>query len=121
MREGAGTAYGKLILLGEHAVVYGVPALVLGIGLRCDASAREGGEGRTLSLLDRVTAADSAGDELARAFAALLDEGGAPAALRVEVRGDLPPGVGLGFSAAAAVAAARAVGGLVGDASDESV
>ncbi len=116
----AATAYGKLILLGEHAVVYGSPALVLGVDLRCDATVEVGGNGRYLRLLDRHCDAASP-DELARAFSALLDEGGAPENLTVHVSGDLPPGVGLGFSAAAAVAAARAVGALVGDASDEAV
>lgn len=116
----AATAFGKLILLGEHAVVYGAPALVLGIDLRCDAAAEEGGDGRRLLLLDRVCEAASE-DELARAFSALLDEGGAPADLTVRVTGDLPPGVGLGFSAAAAVAAARAVGSVVGDTDPEAI
>lgn len=114
------TAFGKLILLGEHAVVYGAPALVLGVDLRCEAAVVPGQKGRHLVLLDQRCDAAS-DDELARAFSALLDEGGAPDDLTVEVRGDLPPGVGLGFSAAAAVAAARAVGACVGDASDDAV
>lgn len=114
------TAFGKLILLGEHAVVYGAPALVFGVDLRCEASVVPGKSGRHLVLLDQRCDATGA-DELARAFSALLDEGGAPADLTVEIRGDLPPGVGLGFSAAAAVAAARAVGALVGDAGDDAV
>lgn len=114
------TAFGKLILLGEHAVVYGSPALVLGIDLKCDAATEQGGTGRRLRLLDRECDA-AAPDDLARAFTALLDDGGAPDDLTVTITGDLPPGVGLGFSAAAAVSAARAVGALVGDASDEAV
>ena len=116
-------AFGKLILLGEHAVVYGSPALVLGVDLHCDATAvvNDGDNpGRTLVLLDRTCSAAN-DDELARAFTALLDEGGAPDDLTVRITGDLPPGVGLGFSAAAAVAAARAVEELSGDASDDAV
>jgi mevalonate kinase len=110
----SGRAYGKLILLGEHAVVYGVPALVAGVGMQlvADAEVVEA-SGCELALLSRRCRADAgAADELARAFAALLDEGGAPDSLRVQVSGELPPGVGLGFSAAAAVAIARAVEGL---------
>ena len=29
------TAHGKVILLGEHAVVYGVPAIAVGIHANC--------------------------------------------------------------------------------------
>ncbi len=114
------TAFGKLILLGEHAVVYGSPALVLGVELRCDATLERGGSGQHLRLLDRqCNAADD--DALSRAFSALLQAGGAPDGLTVTVTGNLPPGVGLGFSAAAAVATARAVGALVGDVSEQAV
>ena len=98
-------AFGKLILLGEHTVVYGVPALVAGIELGVSCSLTLGGERRSLTLLGR----DCEGGELAQAFEALLDEGGAPARLHAAVAGDLPPGMGLGFSAAAGVAIARAV------------
>ena len=104
-----GSAYGKLILFGEHAVVHGVPALVAGVGLQVRAHASVGGSERSLDLLGKRCVADPEGDELARAFAALLDEGGAPAGIALRVEGELPPGVGLGFSAAAAVAIARAV------------
>jgi mevalonate kinase len=119
-REGRGRACGKLILLGEHAVVYGVPALVLGIGLGVTARAREA-DGRSLELLGRGCDPE---EETGRAFAALLDEGGAPTArpnLEVRVEGDLPPGVGLGFSAAAAVAIARAVEDLSSSSTDDRV
>ncbi len=114
------TAFGKLILLGEHAVVYGAPALVLGVERRCVAEIEPGPAGRHLILLEHRC--DGAGpDELARAFSALLEQGGAPQDITVRVSGDLPPGVGLGFSAAAAVAVARAVGAVMGDASDAAV
>lgn len=120
-KEGSGHACGKMILLGEHAVVYGVPALVLGIGLGVSARARLAGmkgDGRRLRLLGRLCEPD---EETGRAFAALLDEGGAPDNVEVRVEGDLPPGVGLGFSAAAAVAIARAVEDLSSSSSDDRV
>lgn len=106
-----GRANGKLILLGEHAVVHGTPALVAGIKLGVEARLTLGapGTGRRMRLLERDCVAAARGPELGQALAALLDEGGAPDALAIEVHGDLPPGMGLGFSAAAAVAVARAV------------
>jgi mevalonate kinase len=119
----AGQACGKVILLGEHAVVYGVPAL---------AGALAGG----------VTVEESPGTGLVRipAWALELDLGSAACeaitvgrALRAiaarlggELRKDvdltvhfgLPTGSGLGSSAALAVAFARALcktGGLRAD------
>jgi mevalonate kinase len=103
-------ARGKVILLGEHAVVYGVPALAVGIerGAHAVASRAETSE---LRLGDRSTGADDS-SEISRAFAALLSSLDAPKLL-LEVALELPPGCGLGASAAIAVAAARAVLDLV--------
>lgn len=118
-RVGLGRACGKLILFGEHAVVHGVPAIVLGIDRGVSAEARPAERQQILSLLK--TRCDAAGhDEHARAFRALLEAGGAPPALAVELRGELPPGVGLGFSAAAAVAIARGLEDLLHPGQDQS-
>jgi len=112
MSVGTGAACGKLILLGEHAVVYGAPALVLGIGQQCRATATLSCDRRRLQMLGRVCDADANGDEIARAFDALLVACDAPERLLVEVDGELPAGVGLGYSAASAVAIARAIEAL---------
>jgi mevalonate kinase len=115
--ETAGRAWGKVILLGEHAVVYGVPALAVGIDRGATAWARPSGSAGacTLEVLGwevRVTE-DDAGHDLGRAFRALLDahraRGGVARGLSVRARADLPPGGGLGCSAALGVSIARAV------------
>jgi len=109
MRRGNGFAPGKVILLGEHAVVYGRPAIA-------------GSIDRYVSV--RVTAAGSeprgGGVQLFEAargdsrLAAALDRAIAESGLRAEdldisAVTDLPVSVGLGSSAALSVALIRAL------------
>ena len=98
-----GTAFGKLILLGEHAVAFGRSALVAALdrGVRAHA---EPGPAEVWVGPERI-APDS---DLGRAFAAMCKAAGTEA--RVTVHFDLPIRAGLGSSAAAAVAVARALG-----------
>lgn len=122
MTAASGAACGKVILLGEHAVVYGAPAIAAGIAMGARAEAEPAPDGRaSLSLGGSDHLPGDTGDELGQAFAALCAElPGAPPA-RVRAESALPPGGGLGSSAALGVAIARAVGALVGGASSDRV
>ncbi|MEB2311388.1 MAG: mevalonate kinase [Sorangiineae bacterium] len=101
-----GRAYGKVILLGEHAVVYGVPAIAAGLDRGAHARATLDEAPSLVIAGAPVTPSD--GSELGRAFGAILESLEAPA-LRVELDLELPAGCGLGASAAMGAATARAV------------
>ncbi len=113
MRERSGRACGKVILLGEHAVVFGVPALAIGIDRGASAIARIAATESRLTVAEWNVSvvANDAKHDLGKAFGALLavsgDAGKAP--LEVHAISELPPGAGLGCSAALGVAIARAI------------
>jgi len=121
-------ASGKVILVGEHAVVYGVPAIAVGIDRGVTARARVARGVTTSSLRlslaggEVMHARSSEREEpLARAFSALVEsvrKTHAVGPCEIEVETDLPAGAGLGCSAALGVAIARAACGICGGASD---
>jgi hydroxymethylglutaryl-CoA reductase len=108
-RVGRGRAPGKVILLGEHAVVYGHTAIAGSIDRHVAVRVRTARRGR------RATPARH-GDRIgidARTAAALRCAGALlevdTARLDVSIASDLPPAVGLGSSAAVSVALVRAL------------
>lgn len=117
-------ASGKIILLGEHAVVHGSRALAvaLGAGVSVERHPLDGDlcelvvavwkvaviEGDTRSTIARAFTALVAATRLGRRSQGLLG-------VRATVYPELPAGGGLGSSAAAGVAVARALDPAAGD------
>ena len=114
--SGTGRGNGKTVLLGEHAVVYGMPAIAAGI--RLGATARAVAAARGSIRIAEQNALVGDGSDLGRALeetCAVL--GARPHRLEVDV--NLPLGSGLGGSAAIGVAVTRALLASSGEAESE--
>jgi hydroxymethylglutaryl-CoA reductase len=110
-----GVGFGKAILLGEHAVVYGRHAIAVPLPLTTRAIVDDGGRGVEL-LIPRwgveyqLAKPPEERRSFERAAGAILDRLGLTERnLRIEVFPDVPRGMGLGGSAALAVAIIRAL------------
>ena len=107
------SACGKIILLGEHAVVYGRPAIALPIPLAVESLVRKGGNGIDLVIprwgLEQKVKAGS-GQGLSGILYYILEQLELDQeSMTIEVIPHVPRAMGLGGSSALAVAIIRAV------------
>ena len=123
--EPVATAAGKVILLGEHAAVYGKHALVLPIGNAVSAEVENTAAGVTLSVLEwgmsrQIEVGDHNAQGMDAIVALILRELGIDKqGFGIHVRSKLPLAMGLGSSAAVAVAIVRAFDHCLGLALDD--
>jgi len=107
------SACGKVILLGEHAVVYGRPALALPIPLAVEAIVRKGGSGVNLVIprwgMEQKVRSSTAQGVSGMLHNLLVTLGLAEEAMTIEVIPHVPRAMGLGGSSALAVAIIRAL------------
>ena len=117
---GYGSAPGKVIISGDHSVVYGYPALATALSLRCYVTAIRGERGLKITAdglegysynTDELKSIKlgqkfSIFDNLAILVMKLISD---EIALNLEIRSEIPISAGLGSSAAVAVATVAAI------------
>jgi len=111
-----GFGRGKVILLGEHAVVHGFPAIAVGIdrGVTAEATAGHADLLRLAPWRLTIRPHPQGSEPLERAFAAVLATYRERPLLEVDARVELPAGAGLGCSAAIGVAVLDAIDAALG-------
>lgn len=128
------SAPGKVILFGEHFVVYGVKAILCAIDKRITATSQLIDEkkirikseiGSTELDLDSASSLDSISNKIMKPFLHIgmetLKEHDEKKGLEVILESQIPAGIGLGSSSAACVATMASVTGLFEKKSDEEI
>ncbi|MCS5650878.1 MAG: mevalonate kinase [Dehalococcoidia bacterium] len=116
--EGRFTAPGKIILFGEHAVVYGKPAIAIPVSdMRATAWSEPGENGITINAMDidqkfKLSTDKNQFSVLAQSILAITD--GHEPNLTINLTSKLPQGSGMGSSAATSTAVCRALSGHLG-------
>jgi mevalonate kinase len=115
MQLAVGSAPGKVILFGEHAVVYGRPALAASVAQVCATATVEAGEPGSGLVIDAIDVGERvllecAGHPLAEiARLALAELGMTEPDWRVSIISTIPIASGMGSGAAVSAALARAL------------
>ncbi len=102
---GKGTGYGKTILLGEHFVVYGIPAIAAGLSNKATVELKKSDELKYTANIKGTTISELT----LKAMKAVKEALKIKDNFQVHLTGDLPTFGGLGSSAAFCVAVARAL------------
>lgn len=116
-RESLAAGYGKIILFGEHAVVYGRHALALPVPLAIEAKVEDARAGEGVELIiprwgieQRLPKQPEKRQAFQKQFGLILEGLGLEnEAMKIEIFPNVPRAMGLGGSAALAVAAIRAL------------
>jgi mevalonate kinase len=105
-----GRGHGKVILCGEHAVVYGHAALAGALALGVECRAERAAKSRLVVEAWGIDTAKDPDGAPARALAAIADALGGGGAWEIVGEATVPSRAGLGSSAALGVAIARSLG-----------
>ncbi len=121
MMETTASSPGKIILVGEHAVVYGQPALAVPVNeVTATATVRSSTVGsgliiQAINLEQELTLAQSASEGLARAARLTLEHlGAAEPDVLITINSTIPPASGLGSGAAVSAAIIRSLATYLG-------
>ena len=127
------SAPGKVILFGEHFVVYGVKAILCAIDKRITATSQFLEE-ETVRIKTQLGETEIGTSELSNQAVSFrfmkpffhivkstLEKFGQDKGIEIVIKSEIPPGVGLGSSSAACVAVAASVTGLFGKIPKEEI